>query len=149
MFETVFLALDRALDFLPGPVRVLLWGTVLGAVAMGLYGLVSPQEKIGEAAEASAEARREMRQYDGTELSVVWELSRASLKLSLRQFGLVLLPTLVAAVPVLLVIMGLETVYAETLMIPFGPEWFRSWHTVLLAGLSVGAIGVKVAFKIH
>jgi uncharacterized membrane protein (DUF106 family) len=149
MLETVFQALDPAIGFLPATVRVLLWGTVTGAITMGIYGLISPQEKIGEAAKRSNDARREMRQYDGTDMSVVWELSRKSLKLSLRQFGLVLLPTLIAAIPVLVVITGLETVYLDTLMIPFGPEWFQSWYTVLLIGLSIGAVVVKVVFKIH
>lgn len=149
MLDSLFLALDGAFDFLPATLRIVIWGTVTGAITMGIYGLISPQEKIGEAAEKSAAARREMAGYDGTDMSIVWELSQKSLKAALRQFALVLLPTLVAAIPVLLVIMGLEAVYTDTLMVPFGPEWFQSWHTILLVGMSIGAVVVKVVFKIH
>ncbi|MDQ3796891.1 MAG: hypothetical protein M3294_04805, partial [Pseudomonadota bacterium] len=55
----LFAWLDELIgQLVPPGVRLVLWGVIGAAVSMGLYWLISPQEKIKRNAAKSIEARR-------------------------------------------------------------------------------------------
>ena len=127
MIGSIFAALDDALFFLPPWLRICLYGAVAGAGAMLLYGRLSPQERLEGIQRALADARARMHAYDGDEVKEIGKLVKASLGLSFKQIRLVLLPTLLAALPVLLAIAWLEASYSHTLPEPGTPVTVEYW----------------------
>jgi hypothetical protein len=107
--------IDQALfGALPPVFRLVAWGLIGGVLSMGLYKLISPQARIGELRLAAAEARRRMAAYDG-EFSGLGEVAFASLGLSLRHVGVVLLPAIIASLPVLCLLVWLSNGYGYRL----------------------------------
>ena len=121
MIGTALGALDGGLSFLPALLRVVLYGGVAGAGAMFLYGWLLPQERLAALQAELAKARSRMHDYDGDEPREILRLARASLGLSLKQLVVVFLPTVLAALPVLLMLGWLEGVYGHRLPEPGTP----------------------------
>jgi hypothetical protein len=96
----------RALPDLP---RLILWGLATGAAAMAVYRLASDQERI-RAQQARVKATRTALLAAGPDASVL-ELSLANLRTSFRLLGMVILPGLISALPVLLVLLWLAGAY--------------------------------------
>jgi len=74
-------------------------------------------------------------------------LSAAAIAPALRQLLLVIGPTLIAMAPVALVFWWLESTRGQVWS--FGPAWMHTWHTPFMFALTVAALGMKFAFKIH
>jgi hypothetical protein len=94
----------------PSAVRLALWGALAGVAAMLLYWAFSPQASISATKRELARTRRALDAYDG-EFAGAGGLIGAMLVQALRQVGLVLLPTLLAALPVLCLIAWLGGAY--------------------------------------
>lgn len=121
MIGTLLSALDGVLAFLPDWFRIALYGGLTGAGAMLLYGWLSPQEQLEGIQRALAEARRRVSRAQGEDVREVGRLVKASVALAVRQFALVLVPTVLAAVPVLVAIAWLQAAYSHTLPSPGTP----------------------------
>lgn len=143
MLDPLFSPIDGLLDFLPFWLKAATWGIALGASTMLLYGRLSSQDKIADISEESAEARRELQAYDGTDMSEVLRLAKRSLGLAFEQMKLVIGPTLIAAAPVLAAMWWMEGAWAGKEALPWGPEWLRTWHTVFLSAMTVVAFALK------
>lgn len=89
---------------LPDAARLVLWAVLAGAASMGLYWLVSPQQKLESARKDTARARQALAAYDGA-FDGIWPVMGRSLSTSFRHLGLALGPALVGSLPVL-VLMG-------------------------------------------
>ena len=100
----------RLATLLPGVWRLALWGIVGGVITMGLYGLLSPQKRLGEAKRRLAASKAALDQFDG-EFQDAFPLMRTMLGQALRQIGLVIGPALVAMAPMLCLIAWLSTAY--------------------------------------
>jgi hypothetical protein len=74
-------------------------------------------------------------------------LTGRSIAPALRQLLIVFLPTIIAAAPVGLVFWWLESTYAKVWSV--GPSWMHTWHTPFMIALTVAALGMKFALKIH
>lgn len=149
MIESVFSTVDSVLSFAPAWVRLCIWGIPTGVLAMWVYGILSPQDKLKAVQEELSAARKEMNAYSGTDPKVVVRLTKRSLGLAFQQVGIVFLPTMIAAAPVFLILYGIDLIYAGQTIIAGVPEWLGSWETVFLSAMSVGAIFIKVALKIR
>lgn len=107
----LFAWLDERMGQLVSPgVRLVLWGVIGAAVSMGLYWLISPQEKIKRNAAKSIEARRALDAYEG-DFAGAWPQIREMLRLSFKQIGIVTLPAVIASLPVLCLLVWMSTVY--------------------------------------
>lgn len=107
----LFALLDSGLGtFAPPLARLLIWGAVGAAISMGLYWLISPQRRITAAKAEALAARQALDAHEG-EFGAAWPLMRRMLALALRQLGLVLLPAVVASLPVLFLLAWLSTAY--------------------------------------
>ncbi len=97
-------------QFAPPTVRVALWGIVGAAVSMGLYWLLSPQAKIKRNQAKSLEARRALDAYEG-DFAGAWPQMRSMLGLALKQVGIVVIPAVLASLPVLCMLAWMSTAY--------------------------------------
>jgi uncharacterized membrane protein (DUF106 family) len=140
-------AIDDFCSFMPEALRLALYGLLLGVAAMLIYRLISPQKKLKAIKHEMAQARSAMRSYDGTDPREMLRLSGKAIAPALRQLLLVLGPTIIAAAPVALVVWWLESTKSQVWS--FGPTWMHTWHTPFMAALTVAALGMKFALKIH
>lgn len=139
---------DGALDVLPPLPRVLLWGLLCGAASMGLYALVSPQRRLAETAAAARAARAALLAHDG-EFSAALPLLRRQIALSLRHTGLTLLPTLVAALPVVFVAIGLAARFGDAPLVGGAPRWLGGWEAPFIGGAFASSLALKLGLRIH
>lgn len=95
---------------LPPIVRLVFWALLGAAGSMALYVLLSPQGRIAEAKREATDARRRLNAYDG-EFSAAGPLIKDQLATSLRRVALVLPATLIASLPLLCLLVWLETAY--------------------------------------
>jgi len=102
----------HASSFASPTIRLILWGLISAAFSMGLYWLLSPQEKIAETKAKALEARRALDSYDG-EFSGAWPRIDEMLRLSLKQVGIVTLPAVLASLPILCVLVWMSTAYGH------------------------------------
>jgi hypothetical protein len=94
---------------LPDLPRLLLWGLATGAAAMAVYRLTSDQARI-RAQQACVRQARAAMLAAGPDVPLL-ELSMRNLRASFRLLGMVTLPGLASAVPVLLVLVWLAGAY--------------------------------------
>lgn len=100
----IFGALDSALGaFLPGFLRLLLWGVLAGWLTMITYRRLSNQEKIGRLKAEQKVQQKLIADFDG-EFNELLPLIRKTLGTGFRQLGLALGPALLATVPVLFLV---------------------------------------------
>ena len=109
-----FAAADRLLATFLGPLpRLIVWGCLMGALVMALYRLISPQRKLAAIKADAAAARRQMARFDG-EFDQLTPLIRRSLRLSLQQITWIMLPAIVASLPLIACLMWLYSAYSFT-----------------------------------
>lgn len=109
----LFTWLDQFLGLLPPAIRLLLWAAVAALASMELYRLLSPQQRVAELKLALEGAQRGLAAYDGP-FEGAWTLIRRMLGLALRRVIIVLPATLAASLPLLLLIIWLDTAYNRT-----------------------------------
>lgn len=103
--------------WLPSMARLVVWGSVAAAVSMALYWLLSPQQRMARL--ASEEQRlRVVLKNDDAEFSNGLAAAVGLLRLATIRVGLVLLPVMLAAVPVLCLMAWLQTHYGYELPAP-------------------------------
>jgi len=110
---------------------------------MAVYKRISPQTRIAQLRKAAVEARRRMAAYDG-EFSGLGEVAFTSLGLSFRHVGAILLPAVIASLPVICLLAWLSNTYGYRLpdadgliAVNFEPtDAVVMWHGV--SGLRLG-----------
>lgn len=113
--EPVFALIDMALAAaLPPALRLIIWAAIAGAGTLLLYRLLSPQRAIAEAKREARAARQQLQHFDG-EFAGAAPLIAAQFRTAFRHLGLVLLPSLVAALPLIALLSWLEVDYSRTL----------------------------------
>jgi hypothetical protein len=99
---------------LPALGRIVFWGAVGAAVSLGLYWLLSPQRRIGEIAEEERRLRTRLKD-DTIEMADGLAASKDLLRLALSRMGIVLVPVLLATLPLISTMTWLDTNYAYRL----------------------------------
>lgn len=126
---------------LPAVGRLLLWSVIGGVLTMGLYGLLSPQRRLGEAKRRLAEAKAALDAFDG-EFKDALPLMRTMFGCALQQIGLVIGPAVIAMVPVLCLIAWLSTAYGYTFPERVAAVPVQATPAVFSATLSPASPGV-------
>ncbi|MFB6264260.1 MAG: hypothetical protein ABEL76_11640 [Bradymonadaceae bacterium] len=114
MVHTVLHAIDSLLSSLPVWARICVWGSVLGASTMALYGWISDQERIARLKRQS----QQLDAYEGDDFEHVWSLAKEAIGSSLRQTWAVFGPTLLAAAPLIVAIVWMEGAYTHRMPAP-------------------------------
>lgn len=92
--------IDGFLVFLPPAVRIALWGLVSGVLSMLLYAALSPQSKLSTVKAELQDARALLATADDS-FDDLLQLVRRTLRLSFKHLGLVLLPAILASLPII------------------------------------------------
>lgn len=137
------------LGFAPDWLTVSVAGLVVGAVTMLLFQRLSPQETLRAMKVEARDARRAMQSYDGEDFWQMWALTRRSLALQFQQLRVMFVPTMIAALPVIITMGAFELIFEGVEVLDVGPSWLWTWHATFLIALSVAAIVTKVAFRIE
>ncbi len=147
--EQVFAWIDAGAGLVAGEtIRVLVWGLAAGVLSMLVYRRFSPQARLQELGVQAADARRALNAHTG-DFSEALVLMRASCTLSLQRLKVALLPSLLAGLPVILLLIGLQPRYESFAWIESGPEWVRSWLTLFFGSTLVSALALKFVLKIQ
>ena len=124
-------------------------GTIGGVGSMLLYGWVSPQARIAEVNAQTAQARRELQSFDGSDARIVWSLAKRAVGLSLRKLGLVIGPTALAVVPVILLAWLVDVAFnLSDSPLSFGRRWLPSGQAAFWLSLGLSALAVKLCCRI-
>jgi hypothetical protein len=100
--------------FLPDVLRVGLWGGLSGVAALGLYTVVSNQDRIAALKGETRRLRTQMRDATLT-YGAMLQLNQQNLTVSLRLLGHTLLPGTLSAVPPMVCMMWISLCHTYTL----------------------------------
>jgi hypothetical protein len=125
-------------------------GMLVGAASMLVYWWLSPQSLLAEVSARAAEARLDLQRFDGTDVGVVWSMTKRALRLSIRQIALAILPTAAAIIPVIALAWLMDDWFDPPggPGSPIGPAWLAPGHAAFWTSLCVSALLVKLRFKI-
>lgn len=87
---------------------VLVWAVIAGLVSMFVYRRWSNQQKLNALMEQIQQSQKELNQYEGNEFGEMLPLLKRNLSLSLKRVGLSLVPSLLAGLPLVLVMICLD-----------------------------------------
>lgn len=114
----LYAALDRWMaGLLPPSGRLILWAALGGILSVWLYRLLSPQARIAAAKAEVARTRRDLDRHEGDFASAL-PLLKAQLGAALRHVALVLPASLIASLPVLTLLVWLDTAYGHAYPAP-------------------------------
>lgn len=102
---------------LPPAARLVVWALIGAVVSMWLYYVLTPQVRIGEAKKAAADARQRLNAFDG-DFADAGPLIRAQFTTSFKHIGLVLPGTILASLPVLCMLIWMDTAYGHVYPAP-------------------------------
>ena len=103
---------ERITSIIPAPFSIALWAVLGGVVCLELYRVISPQERITRIKRDARSAQEELAAYDG-EMEGAWPLMKSMLGLSLKRVGIVVPATLVAAYPVIALLVWMSSAYGH------------------------------------
>lgn len=101
---------ERLAAVIPPAATIALWAVLAGIACLELYRVVSPQQRIEHLKHEARRAQHDLSSYDG-ELDGAWPLIRNLLGVSLKRVGIVLPATLLAAYPVIAVLVWMSNSY--------------------------------------
>lgn len=112
---------------LPAVLRLAAWALFASIVTMELYRLLSPQAWIATLKKRFVEVKRALDSFDG-DFEEAWPMMRSMLGAAFLRVGIVLPGTFVAALPLLLLLVWIDSAYADTSILGFGPQWMQGWE---------------------
>lgn len=102
-------AIDSVLSgFLPGGLRLALWGVLAGWLTMLLYRKLSRQEAISELKDRQKILQQEIAKFDG-EMSELMPRIKEAFALGFKQLGLAIGPAILATIPILFIVVWVAT----------------------------------------
>lgn len=105
---------DQMSTVLPDIARIVTWGILGAGLSLGLYWLLSPQSHIARITTDERELKKTLRD-DTIEMADGLAAAKALLRLALTRVGLVTVPVLVAALPLLSMMTWMEAHYSHNL----------------------------------
>ena len=127
--------------------RALLWGILTGAVSMGIYVLVAPQDALKRLKVEQKANKAQLKAYDG-DFEGMRMLLKKDVSYSLKLVTASLLPFVVSLAPVVLLMYGLDALYADVTFPTLGAAWTASYEFWFLLSAIVVSLGIKLFFKI-
>jgi hypothetical protein len=103
---------DRVTSVIPASVSIAMWAALGAVVCLELYRVTSPQKRITRIKAEAKAAQKELSSYDG-EMEGAWPLMKAMLGLSLKRVGIVGPATLLAAYPVIALLVWMSGAYGH------------------------------------
>ncbi|MCA9029911.1 MAG: hypothetical protein KDA69_03525 [Planctomycetaceae bacterium] len=130
-------------------VQLIVLSTATGALSMWLYKLCSYQERLKSTVAELSDVQSKMMSYDG-EFEGAQALMRESLKLSFLRLALVVVPSLMAAAPIIAVLTwGLGGFHDVVQISALNWGWASASEVLFLIVASLSALAVKAVFRIQ
>ncbi len=130
---------------LSDPFRIAAWATCCGVASMYLYAIFSPQRRLAELRSETMELQKKLAAYQG-DFAGAARLMRQNLSVSFRRLGFAFVPSLIAGLPVIVVLIWMAD--GEWSGIAFGPPWLQSWLTLFLVVTTCSALAAKRILRI-
>lgn len=127
--------------------RALLWGALTGGLGMGIYALIAPQEKIRAIKAQQKENKAKLKAYDG-DFEGMSALLKKDVMFSLKLVAVSVVPFVVSMAPIVLLMVGLEAMYADTPFPTLGAAWTGNFEFWFLLAAIVVSLFLKFFFKI-
>jgi len=134
--------------FSPGWLVIAFWSISSAAISMLLYKKLSPQQQIIDLGIDIKKLQQQLLSSD-TSPQELPAVTRSYITLSFKKVVVVLLPSLVSALPFLLVIPGLELSFSQIDIIHFGYDWMRQWIASVVFFSLLTSLLLKHFFNIH
>jgi len=134
--------------FSPGWLVIAFWSILSAVISMILYKQLSPQQKIIDLGVDIKKLQQQLISSDAP-LHEISSAMKSYITLSFKKVLIVLLPSLVSALPFLLVIPGLELSFSQMEIIHFGYEWMRHWIASVVFFSLATSLLLKHFFNIH
>lgn len=138
--------LDALASPLPPVLRLCLWGILSAGISMGIYALLSPQQRMLAMKQQQKESRRALLAHEG-DFGELNTLIRQDLGLSLRLIGLAIVPFLLSMLPLFFIVVPLLDIYTAPL-VNFGPGWMQSFEFWYIGALVIASLAIKIIFRI-
>lgn len=135
------------LSFLAPPARLVVWAALAALGSMELYRLLSPQDRIRRVESDLRLTRAELDAHDGS-FGEGWSIARDMLRLSLRRVLMVVPATVMASLPLLLLVVWLSGMYRGEQLLTFGPSWVGRWEATFFVALAAFGFAVKSVRRI-
>jgi hypothetical protein len=123
-----------------------LCGVAAGVLSMWLYKVCSPQARLSLVVDRLKQSQARLASYDG-DLSGAGVLMRDTMKLSMQRLGLVLGPSLLAALPMVAMLATLDHVRLAWFETTIGSSWLWTPQGVFLLTGTISAVVTKVVMK--
>jgi hypothetical protein len=104
----------RMAALLPASVRLVAWGAAAAILSLGIYWLISPQKRIAQISADEQRLKATLRD-ETIEMADGLAAAKGLLRLALVRLGLVTMPVLIAALPLLSLMTWMEAHYAYSL----------------------------------
>jgi hypothetical protein len=137
-------------SFVPLIWRVSFWGLFAGVAAMVIYAFASNQQVISALKKETKELRSRLLSVESRSEYTV--LAGKNLKVSVRLLGRVTIPALLSVLPVLVIAGWMDAYHAEMLLeglFSHLPRWASGWELPYFFSVTLGALAIKLVFKIH
>ncbi len=114
---------------------------------MLLYKRLSPQVRLQELADRAAEVQSRLRGFEG-DFPDAWPILKENMSLAWQRLRAAVLPSVLAGLPVIFVLAGVNGSNMPAIVLDVGPEWVRSWLFAFFVASGVSALVTKVALRI-
>lgn len=121
-------------------------GIAAGVLSMWLYTVCSPQGRLSLVVDQLKQSQARLASYEG-DFGGAGVLMRETLKLSLQRLGLVIGPSLLAALPMVAMLTVLDHAHLEWFSTTLAPSWLWTPQGVFLLLGTVSALVTKVVLK--
>jgi hypothetical protein len=146
----VFAFLDGLLSsWLSPTLSISVWGTLSGALCMGIYVIFAPQDKLRVLKVSQKEVRKQLKAYEGEDFSVVRGLIFQDLRAAMKMIGISIVPFVLSVVPAFWIMTELEPLYTSLAFVSLGADWTASYEFWYITALIVSSLYIKFAFKIE
>lgn len=148
LFNSPLFAVDQLLAFLPLVLRVILWAVLAGLLAILTYKLVSNQEKVKQLKFKAKELRPQLLS-DEIDFEQYQALAKETLLTSMKLIATVIVPTLLSALPILIIADMIYAFYKTDLLYHTSFDWLNTWELTFFLGVFSSALGFKIFLKIE
>jgi hypothetical protein len=111
---------------LVGVAWIVICGALIGTASMLLYARLSPQQEVAKLNARIKAARADLADADQCDMGEVWLKTVKAISLSLNQFRLILLPTLAAALLIIVLAWYVDTGRGLSRLALY-PSWLPTW----------------------
>jgi hypothetical protein len=131
----------------PAPLRIVFWAALAALGSMELYRALSPQERIRSLQAELGRVQADLDAHDGS-FGEGWTMVRKVLRLSVRRIVLVAPATIIASLPLLLLVVWMSGAYQGERVLEVGPSWIGGWEATFFVAVSVFALAFKSVRRI-